>query len=67
MYPYTGQIQKYFLVRLQNLKSLNLRTEIPEFDSYRFVPYDVILQEVTYFKRPIYKQILEHFKKGGYF
>lgn len=66
MYPYTGQTQKYFLVRLQNLKMLNLRTEVPEFDSYRFVPYEVILQEVTYFKRPIYKQVLEHFRKGGY-
>lgn len=66
MYPYTGQTQKYFLVRLHNLKTLNLHTEIPEFECYRFVPYESVLQEVTYFKRPIYRQILEHFKKGGY-
>lgn len=66
MYPYTGQMQKYFLVRLKQLRAVNLQTEVPEFDSYRFVSYATVLQEVTYFKRPIYKQILEYFKKGGY-
>ncbi len=66
MYPYDGQIQKYFLVRLHSDTSINIQTNEPEFEEYRFVSYDMIFNEVTYFKRFIYKQVLDFFKKGGY-
>lgn len=66
MYPYDGQIQKYFLVRLKDDGSININTKHPEFSEYKFVKYKNIFDFITYFKRPIYKQVLEYFKKQGY-
>ena len=66
MYPYDGQTQKYFLVRLKSDESINIKTEEPEFNAYKFVPYRDIFKFITYFKRPVYKKVLEYFKKEGY-
>ncbi|MDR2638918.1 MAG: RNA pyrophosphohydrolase [Helicobacteraceae bacterium] len=66
MYPYDGQRQKYFLVRLKNSAAINLETKSPEFTRFKFVPVGEALKKVSYFKRPIYKKVLEHFKKSGY-
>jgi putative (di)nucleoside polyphosphate hydrolase len=66
MYPYDGQTQKYFLVRLKDEESLNLDTKHPEFDRYKFVKVKDVFKYVTYFKRPIYKKVLNYFKKEGY-
>jgi putative (di)nucleoside polyphosphate hydrolase len=66
MYPYDGQKQKYFLVRLKSLKNLNLNTKVPEFSEYKFVEYKYIYDYITYFKRNVYKQVLGYFKKEGY-
>ncbi len=66
MYPYDGQTQKYFLVRLRHDSLVNLNTQEPEFSDYKFVSYEDIFHHITYFKRPIYKQVLEYFKKKGY-
>lgn len=66
MYPFDGQIQKYYLVRLKPGATINLKTRQPEFDSYRFVPYKRVFDYITYFKRPVYKQVLEYFKQQGY-
>lgn len=67
MYPYDGQIQKYFLVRLKNSSSINLNSsKHPEFNSYKFVPFKKIFSYITYFKRPVYKKVLDHFKRNGY-
>ncbi|NPA73930.1 MAG: RNA pyrophosphohydrolase [Epsilonproteobacteria bacterium] len=66
MYPYDGQIQKYFLVRLKEDAKINLNTKHPEFDSYKFVKYKDVFNYVIYFKRPIYKEVLNYFKKEGY-
>lgn len=66
MYPYDGQIQRYFLVRLKDDSAVNINTKHPEFSQYRFVKYKNIFDYVTFFKRPIYKQVLEYFKKQGY-
>lgn len=66
MYPFKGQKQKYFLVKLKGDARINLETEIPEFATYKFVDYDSVLVNVVYFKRKIYKKVLEHFKKEGY-
>jgi putative (di)nucleoside polyphosphate hydrolase len=65
-YPYDGQKQKYFLVRLKNDAEINLDTKSPEFTRFKFVPIKDALKQVSFFKRPIYKKVLAHFKKIGY-
>jgi putative (di)nucleoside polyphosphate hydrolase len=66
MYPYDGQTQKYFLVRLKPEATINLQTKVPEFSEYKFVSYAEALEHITYFKRPVYKKVLEYFKQEGY-
>jgi len=66
MYPYDGQKQKYFLVRLKPGAKIDLKTEEPEFKEYKLVPYKDLFKFITYFKRPIYKKVIEYFKKEGY-
>jgi putative (di)nucleoside polyphosphate hydrolase len=66
MYPYDGQIQKYFLVRLKPEAKININTKHPEFNSYKFVEYKDIFKYVTLFKRPVYKKVIQYFKKEGY-
>lgn len=66
MYPFKGQTQKYFLVKLKNDANINLNTEVPEFVKYKFVNYDKIFKNTVYFKRVIYKKVLHYFKKEGY-
>ncbi len=67
MYPYDGQRQKYFLVRLKPGAKINIETKEPEFSSYKFVPLKELFHYVTFFKRPVYKKVLDYFKKEGYF
>jgi putative (di)nucleoside polyphosphate hydrolase len=66
MYPFDGQKQRYFLVKLKSQAKINLDTEVPEFTDYKFVKYKEIFDYVTYFKRPVYKEVLTYFKKEGY-
>ena len=66
MYPYDGQTQKYFLVKLKKGAKINLNTEIPEFKEYKFVPVDKVFDYVKSFKRPVYKKVIDYFKKEGY-
>ena len=66
MYPFDGQKQKYFLVRLKPGARINLNTKIPEFKDYKFVSINEIFKYVKSFKRPVYKKVLEYFKKEGY-
>jgi len=66
MYPFDGQTQKYFLVRLKPEANINLDTKDPEFSEYRFVKYKEVFNQIAYFKRPVYKQVLEYFRKEGY-
>ncbi|QKF82036.1 RNA pyrophosphohydrolase [Halarcobacter ebronensis] len=66
MYPYDGQIQKYYLVKLKKGAKININTEIPEFSEYKFVPTNKIYDYITFFKRTVYKQVLKYFKKEGY-
>lgn len=66
MRPYDGQMQKYFLVRLKNLSDINLKTKMPEFDNFKFVNSNEVLNEVNHFKKPIYATILKYFKEKGY-
>ena len=66
MYPYDGQKQKYFLVRLKKDAKINLNTEIPEFDDYKFVKLGDVFKYVKSFKRPVDKKVIEYFKQNGY-
>ncbi|WP_457560866.1 RNA pyrophosphohydrolase [Caminibacter sp.] len=66
MYPFDGQTQKYFLVRLKPGAKINLDTEIPEFNDYKFVPINDVFKYVKSFKRPVYKTVIDYFKKEGY-
>ncbi len=66
MYPFDGQIQKYYLVKLKKGAKININTHIPEFSEYKFVPTKNIYNYITFFKRTVYKQVLKYFKKEGY-
>ena len=66
MYPYDGQRQKYYLVKLKKGAKININTELPEFSEYKFVPTENIYDYITFFKRTVYKQVLQYFKTEGY-
>ena len=66
MYPYDGQKQKYYLVKLKKGAKININTETPEFSEYTFVSSKEIYEHITFFKRTVYKQVLKHFKQEGY-
>ncbi|MDQ7084300.1 MAG: RNA pyrophosphohydrolase [Sulfurovum sp.] len=66
VYDYDGQTQKYFLVRLKEGAQIDLEAyEIPEFERYDFVEYDELFKKVTYFKRKIYRRVIDYFIKEG--
>jgi putative (di)nucleoside polyphosphate hydrolase len=65
-YDFDGQTQKYFLVRLKKGAKIDLQAyEIPEFGEYSFVEYDELFEKVTYFKRKIYRRVIDYFIKEG--
>ena len=65
-YPFDGQTQKYFLVRLKEGARIDLGAHtIPEFEEYTFVEYDELFKKVSYFKRKVYKQVIDYFIKEG--
>jgi len=65
-YPFDGQTQKYFLVRLKEGAQIDLEAyDIPEFKEYEFVAYEGLLKKVTYFKRAVYRRVIDYFIKEG--
>ena len=66
MYPYDGQIQKYFLVRLKHGATLNINTKHPEFDDYQFVSVKQIFEMINHFKKNIYVKVIKYFEEKGY-
>ncbi len=67
MYPFRGQRQKYFLVRLKEDTLIDLYThKVPEFEEYEFVEYEDLFKRVTYFKRKIYRRVIDYFIKEGF-
>ena len=65
-YPYDGQTQKYFLVRLKEDAQIDLKAfEIPEFEEYEFVAYEELFKRVTYFKRKVYRRVIDYFIQEG--
>lgn len=66
MQPFDGQIQKYFLLRLKNNTKIDINTQKPEFDAYKFVNSDEVLKYVNHFKKSVYEKVLKYFKEKGY-
>ncbi len=66
MYPYDGQTQKYFLVKLRSDSDINIHTKEPEFGDFKFVQIDKIYESVTHFKLGVYKKVIKYFKNEGY-
>ncbi len=66
MYPYDGQIQKYFLVKLKSNADINIKTKHPEFCDFKFVKKSELLKSITPFKLSVYKKVLYYFKNEGY-
>jgi len=66
MYPYDGQEQKYFLVKLKPGAKIDLNTPTPEFREYKFVPVEQVFEFVRHFKRPIYRRVIDYFLKKGF-
>ena len=65
-YPFDGQTQKYFLVKLKDDTKIDLNAfDIPEFKEYEFVAYEELFNRVTYFKRKVYKKVIDYFKEQG--
>lgn len=65
-YPFDGQTQKYFLVRLKECANIDLEAyDIPEFKEYEFVDYELLFSRVTYFKRRVYRRVIDYFIKEG--
>ena len=65
-YNYDGQTQKYFLVRLKEGAEIKLDTyHIPEFAEYEFLEYEDLFKKVTYFKRKIYRRVIDYFIGEG--
>jgi len=66
MYPFDGQKQQYYLVRLKSGSKIDLNYGNPEFSEYKFIDIHFIFNKISYFKKPIYSKVLSHFRKEGY-
>ena len=65
MKPYKGQTQRYFLLKLKKSAIINLETKHPEFNDYKFVDADDILNHTAHFKKPVYETVINYFKSEG--
>jgi putative (di)nucleoside polyphosphate hydrolase len=66
IYPFKGQRQRYFLVKLKATAKVDLFVhETPEFEECKRVTSDELFRRVTYFKRPSYRRVINYFKNKG--
>ena len=65
MKPYKGQVQRYFLMKLNANAVIKLDTEHPEFIDHKFVSVEEVLGHTAHFKKPVYEQVINYFKKEG--
>lgn len=65
MKPYKGQTQRYYLLKLKKSAKINLDTPHPEFDEYKFVNLDEVLNITAHFKKPVYEKVIKYFVKEG--
>ncbi len=66
MKPFIGQTQRYFLLKFDEDAKININTEHPEFDAYKFVGVDEVLGLSASFKQDVYKKVLSYFKNEDY-
>lgn len=60
---YRGQRQKWFALRFTGSDAdIDIATEIPEFDQWRWAPLDEVLGLIVDFKRPVYARVIEEFR-----
>jgi len=59
---YRGQQQKWFLLRFTgNEQQINIATEIPEFNQWRWLPSEELVEHAVPFKRDVYASVLQEF------
>ena len=66
MKPFIGQMQRYFLLKLDKDAKINIQTEHPEFSAYKFVKVDDALDLSATFKLEVYNKVINYFKKESY-
>ncbi len=66
MAPFLGQMQRYFLVRLIDDSKIKIDTKDAEFKDFKFVDLEVLFDMISHFKKPVYEQVIGHFKNEGY-
>ena len=61
---YRGQTQKWFLMRyIGEEVNINLRTESPEFSSWRWSTKDQLIQSIVPFKMKLYENLIKEFDR----
>ena len=61
---YCGQKQKWFLIEFLGQDSeINLETEIPEFQEWKWVRMDQLLKNIIPFKLNLYKKVVSEFSE----
>lgn len=59
---YCGQRQKWFLLQFNGQDSdVNIETDHPEFDAWRWLSPDEIVAKIVPFKRDVYRQVFDAF------
>ncbi len=59
---YRGQEQKWFLARFTGSDAdIDIATKHPEFDDWRWVPPDRLVDLIVPFKRPVYVAVVQEF------
>ena len=66
MKPYIGQTQRYFLLKLTEDAQINIQTAHPEFNDYKFVAVDDVLELSAAFKKNVYAKVIKYFKDEEY-
>ena len=66
MKPFVGQTQRYFLLKLDEDAKINLETKHPEFDDFKFVGVDEVLDLSASFKKDVYEKVINYFKDEDY-
>lgn len=60
---YRGQRQIWFLARFLGQDSdVNIATEHPEFDAWRWVPADALVELIVPFKKRLYRDVVAEFR-----
>jgi putative (di)nucleoside polyphosphate hydrolase len=60
---FRGQAQRWFLLRFKGEDSdIQIETPHPEFDSWRWVEADLLVDLIVPFKRPVYREVVQEFR-----